>query len=160
MTTLTYLHQIVIPAAFALLPEMASLEAEAMLLAIALQESKAAHRMQVNGPARGFWQFEIAGVKGVLGHQATRDFLLEALDTLSYRRTTTPLMLQHAVEDNDVLACVFARLNLWWLPEPLPGRENPDEGWRQYLAAWRPGKPHPDTWDAYYARAWEMVDAD
>lgn len=128
-----------------------------MLLAIALQESKAKARVQFNGPARGFWQFEIPGVAGVMRHAATRDHLLFALDTLCYKRTLPPSVLHKSVEDNDVLACVFARLNLWWLPAPLPGSHDQDEGWRQYLNAWNPGKPHPETWPRHYERAWDMV---
>lgn len=131
-----------------------------MLLAICLQESKAKARVQFNGPARGFWQFEIPGVAGVMRHAATKAHLLEALDTLCYKRTVPPTVLHKAIEDNDVLACVFARLNLWWIPAPLPGSQDADEGWRQYVDSWNPGKPHPETWHVHYRHAWSIVDAD
>lgn len=160
MTTLDYLFRRVIPAAADMLPDkMRSPQAAAMLLAIALQESKAKVRVQFNGPARGFWQFETAGVAGVIRHPATRDHLSGALGTLRYKSTLPPALLQRALEDNDVLACVFARLLLWTLPQALPGSTNPDEGWRQYRDAWRPGKPHPATWNAHYAEAWSIVNS-
>lgn len=160
MTTLDYLFRRVIPAASDLLPDkMRSPQAAAMLLAITLQESGAAHRRQVGGPARGFWQFERAGVAGVRQHPATHDHLDAALRTLCYAPTTTTAVLQSAIADNDVLACVFARLLLWTLPDALPGSDDPDEGWRQYLAAWRPGKPHPGPWAERYRTAWGIVNA-
>lgn len=160
MTTLDYLFRRVIPAASDLLPDvMRSPNAAAMLLAIALQESKAKARIQFNGPARGFWQFEIPGVAGVMRHAATKDHLLAALDTLAYKRTLPPALLQKSIEDNDVLACVFARLNLWWIPAPLPGSNEPDAAFQQYLDAWNPGKPHPATWPRNFERAWELVNS-
>lgn len=160
MTTLDYLFRNVIPASSDLLPDvMRSPQAAAMLLAIALQESKAKARVQFNGPARGFWQFEIPGVAGVMRHAATKDHLLLALDTLCYKRTLTPAVLQKAIEDNDVLACVFARLNLWWIPAPLPGSQDHDESWRQYVDAWGPGKPHRATWNKHYDAAWNIVNS-
>jgi hypothetical protein len=158
ITTLDYLFRRVIPAASDLLPEkMRSVESTAMLLAIALQESEAMHRRQLGGPARGFWQFERSGVVGVRQHKATHDHLTNALTTLRYAQTTTTSVLQSTLADNDVLACVFARLLLWTLPATLPNSAESDEGWRQYLEAWRPGKPHPEKWPTNYARAWAIV---
>ena len=44
-----------------------------MLVTIAGQESAWTHRRQINGPARGFWQFERGGgVAGVIAHPASR----------------------------------------------------------------------------------------
>lgn len=157
----------VIPAALFLLPDkMDTLEARAMLLAIGLQESKfKARRQHGNGPARGFWQFEKNGaVRGVLSHKLTRVPLRMALHTLCYpdpatgeERAASIAFLHQAIEHNDVLACVFARLNLWWLPDTLPGEDESGDGWAQYLEAWQPGKPHPATWKAYYKQAWAVV---
>src|SRR5688572_16115039 len=160
MTTLDYLFRRVIPTASDLLPEeMRSPQAAAMLMAIALQESGAAHRRQVGGPARGFWQFEVAGVRGVRLHPWTQSYISPVLLTLSYPPLIQTPVLQEALADNDVLACVFVRLLLWTLPEALPSSDIPAEGWRQYLAAWRPGKPHATTWRAHYDRAWQVVNA-
>ena len=62
----------VIPAALALLPpQMDTQEARAMLIAIALQESRLTYRKQIGGPARGLHQFETGGVRAVLRHAAT-----------------------------------------------------------------------------------------
>src|SRR5688572_12878990 len=61
MTTIDYVHRLVIPAAYDLLPlHMASVEATAMLLAVGWQESDSfrARAQYEGGPARGFWQFE------------------------------------------------------------------------------------------------------
>lgn len=160
MTTIEYLFRRVVPGAADLLPEkMRSPAAAAMLVAIALQESGARHRRQVGGLARGFWQFEPIGVIGVLRHPASSDHARAALEPLCYDRSLTAYEIHRIMEDNDVLACVFARLLLWTLPDALPSSDHADEGWRQYLAAWRPGKPHPKTWAAHYDTAWTMVNA-
>lgn len=172
MTTLAYLRDAVIPAAALLLPElMRSSQATAMLLAIALQESGALHRQQVHGPARGFWQFELNGIISVCLHPATQPHLMPALATLRYpfdvktpeggmdlnALKATVNALHQAVEHNDVLACIFARLNLWWLRDPLPERCHPDDGYRQYLDSWRPGKPKEKTWAANFQTAWDAI---
>lgn len=145
-----------IPASYTLLPiEMASDAATAMLLAIALQESKGEYRRQISGPARGFWQFEWSGVFNTLTHYQTRKPLEKALATLRY--VPDPEVCVRAIEHNDVLAAAFARCLLWSYPEPLPSRDEPDDGWRQYLETWRPGKPHYATWRSHYARAWALT---
>ena len=148
----------ILPAALSLLPEkMDTPEARTMLLAIGLQESRFEHRVQIRGPARGFWQFERGGgVNGVLLHQASRDHARIVCEKLLY--DPAPDVVYDAIADNDVLACCFARLLLWTLPASLP--TTAEEGWRQYLAGWRPGKPHPETWPGLYARARETIEGD
>lgn len=154
----TFLLDHVFPAAFAFLPaSMDTPAARALLLAIALQESHCTHRRQVRGPARGFWQFEKGGgVKGVLKHPATSALAHATMTGLQYPDTSVETAYA-AIEHNDVLACVFARLLLATVPEPLPTRLEPEAAWQQYLAAWRPGKPHRHTWDACYEEAWSLV---
>jgi len=145
----------IIPAAYALLPDqMASPRATAMLLAIGLQESKFRfRRQQPTGPARGVFQFEaMGGVKGVLTHQATKPHIEAVLSTLRYDANV--MRCHQAIEHNDVLACVFARLLLWTLPSPLPFKDQVNLGWEQYLEAWRPGRPHPDQWPDNFHEAW------
>jgi len=66
------LTQIIRPALAELSPPLQGAGAEVMLLAIGLQESRLIHRKQIQGPARGLWQFERAGVQGVLTHPASR----------------------------------------------------------------------------------------
>ena len=158
-----YVQTYIFPAAFVLVPgAMWSPAAEALLLAIGLQESRFTHRHQIGGPARGFWQFERGGgVRGVLTHRASRGHAAVACAALCYRSSLEePFALADlhvALEHNDVLACCFARLLLWTLPDALPARDEPGRAWAQYLEAWAPGKPHADTWDAHYARAWDLV---
>ena len=81
-------------------------------------------------------------------HNATRRHAEQAVKVLSFDWDERELY--EALEFNDALAGVFARLNLWWLPQPLPSDE--DTAWDQYIDAWRPGKPHRGTWaDAWAA---------
>lgn len=155
MTT-EYLRTFVLPAAYELLPaEMESPAATAMLLAIGWQESRFAHRTQIGGPARGFWQFEQrGGVAGVLSHHASREPAGEALRQLSYPEDATPFVIYDALAHNDVLAAAFARLLLWTVPQGLPSAGQSSRGWSQYMAAWRPGRPHRATWASAWSHGW------
>ncbi|HPX56655.1 MAG TPA: hypothetical protein PK425_08970 [Syntrophales bacterium] len=137
-------------------PIMDSREARAMLIAIGLQESRFSYRVQINGPARGFWQFERGGgIRGVLSHSETMQTAIEIC--LRLRITPTEDECYVAITYNDALACAFARLLLWTLPDKLPQQGDPDEGWRQYIEAWRPGRPHRETWDRFFNDAWNIV---
>lgn len=159
MTYRTFAYTI--PAAYTLLPDsMRSVEATAMLLAIGLQESKFTARRQLpQGPARGFWQFERGGgVLGVMTHPSTARAAAKVLDGLRYPSALDDGLVHTAIEHNDVLACCFARLLLWTLPDRLAGRHAPDVAWHQYQRAWRPGKPHVATWPNNYAVAWGIVE--
>jgi hypothetical protein len=60
-----------------------------------------------------------------------------------------------ALERDDMLACAFARLLLYTDSRPLPAIGDADGAWDYYIANWRPGKPHRQTWDALYAQALE-----
>jgi hypothetical protein len=149
-------HIIVAPA-LSLLPEqMDSPEARAMLVAIALQESGLQHRRQFfGGPARGFWQFEPAGIKGVLEHPASQELAEGVCRVMGY--DTDIESVHAAIADNDILAACFARLLLWRFPEPLPAREQAPMGWGQYRALWKPGKPRRAKWPDNWAAAWDEV---
>ena len=140
-----------------LLPErMASAESKALLYAIGLQESRFEHRRQIRGPARGFWQFEQGGgVRGVLTHAATKPHIEAVLTQLGY--DSHVLTSYNAIVDNDILACAFARLNLWWSPHHLPKCGEHQRAWEYYMFTWRPGKPHRHTWDQFYAQGWDVV---
>lgn len=143
-------------AAMSLLPpKMSSPQSKAMLMAIAMQESRFDARRQIGGPARGFWQFERGGVAGVLNHPATGQHIRAVLDQLDYDYLVDTSY--NAIEHNDVLAFCYARLNLWWLPGRLPEKGEVQLGWDQYYNAWRPGKPHRQTWDPFFKQAWEIV---
>lgn len=158
MTPATYVREIVIPAAFRLLPvEMGTPEAAAMLMAVGFQESNFAARQQIGGgAARGFWQFEMGGVLAVISPQSIRIPLNAALESLRYPSgPIIPQTYYDAIRHNDVLACVFARLLLWLHPLPMPAREDVDGAWAIYLRQWRPGRPRPDDWASAWSRAWQ-----
>lgn len=133
---------------------MDSPEARAFLLAIGSQESRWRHRKQIRGSAVSFYQFEKAGVRGVLNHPRSSPHARAVVKVLEYTPTDA---IQAALKDNDPLATVFARLLLWTLPQRLPGPNEPDLAWRQYLDSWAPGKPHHHTWARFYREAWEVV---
>lgn len=151
------LADIITPALLLLPPRMTSDKAIAMLLAIQAQEDLEQHRRQwPEGPARGLWQFERdGGVAGVLRHTLTRDHAMAVCHALGNAGTVASVY--HQLEHADILAACFARLLLWTIPQGLPGRDEPEEGWNQYLKAWRPGKPHKRTWAANFKRSWEVV---
>ena len=140
----------------ALLPKaMDSRGAWAQLYTISQQESRLDHRRQIGGPARGFWQFELGGIIGVLNHAASQPLIRAVLDQLDYGYD--PQESYVAIEHNDVLAFAYARCLLWTHPRPLAGPDDPEEAWEQYIACWRPGKPHRHTWDAFYRQAWDRA---
>lgn len=155
--TISEIRAQAITPALALLPaRMSSPEAEVMLLAIGLQESRLTHRRQIGGPARGLWQFERGGgVAGVLRHAASREHALSVCD--ARRVAPVPEQVYQRLEHDDVLAAAFARLLLYTDPARLPALGEVGASWDLYLRAWRPGKPHRHTWDALYAQALEAV---
>lgn len=129
--------------------------ARVMLLAIAGQESGfMARRQMYRGPARGLWQFERdGGTAGVLRHKASRPYALLLCPMLLF--APDPATCWEAVENNDTLACAFARLLLLTDAKPLPTGHV--AGWEYYLRNWRPGKPHPETWNRHWTAAMEAV---
>lgn len=133
-----------------------SREARVMLLAIGLQESRFAHRRQVRGPARGFWQFELGGgVRGVMTHPTSRARAVQACQAAGIAATYEAAYRQ--LEHDDLLAARFARLLLLTDPKPLPGLGDEQGAWDYYIRNWRPGKPHRHTWGRLYAQALEVV---
>jgi len=117
--------------------------ADILMLAIAGQESRWAHRAQIGGPARGFWQFERGGgVAGVLTHRASADRARGLCSALRIEEDAATVY--EALRWNDTLAVGFARLLLWTDPKVLPATMGP--AWDCYMRTWRPGKPHPETW--------------
>lgn len=159
MSRCGYILTEVAPRAYRLLPPaMASARATCLLLAIGLQESRLAERRQRgNGPARGLWQFELGtrasrgGVWGVFLHWQTRDLLRDVCEARGVE--FAPKAIWGELEHDDVLAFAVARLLLWTVPEPLPAIGEVERAWQQYLGAWRPGRPHPETWQDLYSEA-------
>lgn len=138
-------------------PKMSGCRAMTMLVAIGLQESGFLTRRQYgNGPARGYWQFEAGGgVKGVMTHPNTTSYAAAicAARGVPFERAK----VWSALETDDVLAVVFARLLLWSDPKPLPALTEPDAAWNLYLRTWRPGKPHPEKWPDCHDHAVEAL---
>lgn len=134
--------------------------AECMMLAIALQETGLRYLYQVDGDgrpllklARGFWQFEKGGVRGVLTHPSTA-WLRDMLARHGMPGATVD-QLHLALPASSLLQAWCARANLWWFHDPLPqpAAEGQHEGWMQYLAIWGPGKPRPLEWHGNWAAA-------
>lgn len=137
-------------------------DARRFVLVIALQESGLRHRRQVvaggteNGPASSFWQFEQGGgCKGVLTHHRTAPIMRELCE--AYNVQPTPAGLWEAMRYNDIIAAIAARLLIYTLPAKLP--TSPEPGWAQYMAAWRPGRPHGHTWRDCWETATNTVGA-
>ena len=142
-----------------------------LLLTIGLQESRFTTRRQLiskavdgkktlvpEGPAIGFWQFEQGnkvsrgGVWGVLNHFRIGTQARAFAQALGV--TPDPETVWRAMENNDVLAAGFARLLLLCDPYRVPAIGDVAEAWECYAKrTWRPGKPHRDTWDGFYAQA-------
>jgi hypothetical protein len=152
---LTILNNI-LTASFSLMePRFDAPRARVQLLTTAQQESGLRYRIQQpNGPAHSWWQFEEkGGVQEVMNHAVTGPHLRKIVADLGYawdRRSLYNLMT-----NNDLLAGCMARLLLYIDPRPLP--TTAQEGWNQYLARWRPGKPHRETWDDYWEQASDHV---
>lgn len=145
--------------ALAMMPAAMSRQPEklmTLMLAIGLQESRFKNRRQINGPARGYWQFERGGgVRGVLLHKATSDAAVALCKARGVAANDQAVYAE--LERDDVLAAGFARLLLWTDPRPLPELGDIDAAWDYYIRNWRPGKPHRKTWDALYREAMQCV---
>lgn len=162
MSLLAHITTSALNPALALLPaRMDSLAARVQLLANGLQESRLTQRVQRvagggKGPARGLWQFERqGGVRGVLTHQQTAPLALHVCQARQVSAVTSVVWAE--LETDDVLAAAFARLYLFADAAPLPALGQTDAAWACYLRTWRPGKPHPETWPAFYAQALAFV---
>ena len=154
-----------IDSGLSLLPKkMDTTAARAMLYAIAFQESNFIDRKQILdteepgsirfGPARSFWQFEPVGIRGVLYHHSTKELAAKVAKDLQLNNEA---FIMEAIGWCDALASAYARLNLWKLPDPLPGRWQEDKGWDQYLRAWAPGKPNLAKWPASFKQGWKTA---
>jgi len=132
------LHTLIRPTLAELGEPYASPEAECLLLAIGVQESGFLGRVQTHGPARGFWQFEIEAVRDFVWHG--EEALQLAVSHSGVMLETSVLYTNLAYPQADPAACILARDLLWrGSLSPLPALEDVEEGWFQYLHAWRPG---------------------
>lgn len=144
------------PAMALLPPKMTSDKATVMLLAIGLQESRLTHRKQIGGPAKSFLQFESGGgVKGVMTHSASSAPAQTLCQSLAVPFDRSAIF--QSMEFNDVLAFGLGRLLLYTDPKALPEIGDAQAAWDLYQRVWRPGRPHPETWDELYAVACKVV---
>jgi hypothetical protein len=163
--------------ALLLLPaKMTSPQAEVMLLAIGLQESRFEDRRQLvgspprpTGPGKSFWQAELGGgmVTGLLRYYD--DKVRDLVHGLCAVRGVAPAAraVWDAIEHDDVLAAGLARLLLYTDPAKLPKLADVDGACQLYLRTWRPGAYTNGTpkkrrelrqkWEKYYAQALEVV---
>lgn len=124
-------------------------EVRSMLLSTAGQESLWQFRRQINGPARGFWQFEKGGaLRGVMHHHATQARVQKICASLCIHLDEGSLF--EAIAWNDHLATAMARLLLFTDAAPLPTVGEQETAWQIYLRNWRPGRPRPETWPNRY----------
>jgi len=122
---------------------------ERFLLAIALQENGPTlsaryqgHPAEVAAPAKGWWQFELSGVLGVMNHGASAALAAKLAERCHVARNAPAVY--RAIEGHDILAAGIARLLVLTEREPVP--INGAVGWQQYLRLWRPGKPREKDW--------------
>lgn len=153
MTPATLIELVIGPTFQMLGPKYGGAHAETMLVAIALQESGLRNREQVGGPARGWWQFEVGGVKGVLHHPQSSTKAAEVCKALHY--PVDSVLVQRALSHNDILACAMARLLLWTDKSPLPTTEA--DAWSYYVRNWRPGRPRIERWGGCWEQAVDAV---
>lgn len=132
-------------------PQLDSPKARVMVYATGWQESRFEFRRQVvevvkrgrvelspTGPAKGFWQFERGGgCKGVLQHPSSRYWMVTACQ--HHGVAPNPSGLWDAIQDNDVLAAIAARLLYFTDPKKLPEVSDVEGAWKLYLRTWRPG---------------------
>lgn len=138
--TLSEIRRSAIEPALLLLPaKMCSPQAEVMLLAIGLQESRLVHQRQIKGPARGLWQFEQGGgTAGVLRHPLTANLAHQVCIARGVDPSPAAVQIALAGTD-DVIDAAFARLLLWTDPARLPLERDTEGAWQLYLRTWRPG---------------------
>lgn len=146
-------------ALLALPPSMNKRPARVGMLVIGLQESRFEHRRQLvgnpprpTGPAKSFWQMERGGgCIGLVTHRSSAPHMRAACARHGVEFTSKALW--DAIENNDVLAATAARLLLYTDPRALPAVGDAQGMWDYYIDTWRPGKPHRQTWNGYYAQA-------
>jgi hypothetical protein len=130
-SAIEYVRSAVLPAALSMLPpHMDSIEARAMLLAIGMQESRFKYRRQMRGPALSFWQAEATG--GFRGLSTIRPRRARAWRAQAHGVRRTGSRDFQALEDNDILACIGARLLLWTHPKALP-EGDASAAWHHYI---------------------------
>jgi hypothetical protein len=150
------LAQVIVPAFALLPPAWDSPAARVQLIAESIQETGLRSRQQLQGPAHGLWQAEQGGsIRAVLTNPLTRSYAMG----ICARRGVLPneADVYQAFLVDDILACVFARLDLYADPHPLPALGDKQEAWDCYMRVERPGRPRPWDWPNSYSAALAAV---
>lgn len=162
MTPHTAMHRVVIPG-LRMLDDMGlvpfSNDAAALCYAICGQESGWEHRVQVNGPARSYAQFESIAVRDVMQRATSKDRCRMLCHELNVDFDAQ--VIHTAMVQNDLLMLGMTRLNLWnqrgALPSPTLASQ--DAAWNYYVNTWKPGKPHPNRWGAHWQTGIRLLGA-
>ena len=95
--------------------------------------------------ARGIFQFELIGVKDCVENKYSAQALMEIDPKLYSTIMSDVYYVWKTLAWNGVWAVQLARAKLWSVREPLPriNHDDQDIAYRQYLSAWKPGKPNP-----------------
>lgn len=156
----SFFHRVIQPSLYycfeergLLAPRWDTHSSHVLLLAIALHESGLKHRHQINGPALGWWQFEPSGgIKQILTTSAPARRALEDFGFNPHNFTE----VCSAVEFNDTISTIFARLLLFSDPFPIPAAPaaqiaDPHDpspyakgSFNYYNRTWQPGKPREE----------------
>lgn len=125
-------------------------EREALLVAIAMQESKLRYRRQVpRGPAQSWWQIEPPTAVDCLRRcPPVRELWRELGLGLWLGDGPKDQGRIEGLAESELGACAVAAGILRLHPGALPWIDEPEKAWRYYLAAWRPGKPRIEGWAA------------
>lgn len=128
------------------------------LIAEALQETSLATRQQDGGPAHGLWQGE-NGDESAFALVLRNPSVGSIAQAFCQRRGVAPThdAVYQAVLTDDLLACAFARLDLYCDPRRLPEIGDVEAAWNCYIRVERPGKPRRQDWTKNYADALEAV---
>jgi hypothetical protein len=159
----TVLDDAVVPALAMLPKKMDTDDAKVQLLTTGLQESRLLYPYQrtnipgEKGPARGLCQMErFGGVKGVMTHWASKEY---AREVCLARNTPWDIgQVWAALEFDPILAFAFARLLYYTDANHMPLVTDTHKiAWDSYIFNWRPGKPHPETWNEFRNQALAVV---
>lgn len=145
------LQKIIVPALMGLPQKFQTAEAQLMLLAIGEQESGFRTRQQEWGPAKGFWQFEINGVRAVFGISTITLVLGMLCKNRSVGFHAWDVFCEIPLDD--ILAASIARFLLYSDPKSLPAIGNEEAAWEYYVRNWSPGKPNRERWVNSYGEA-------
>jgi hypothetical protein len=162
-TTPAQLLSDVIEPALALLPVKFDMPEDdaairVQLIAEAAQETSLATRQQDGGPAHGLWQGE-NGDQSAFALVLRHPIVGPIAQAFCQKRGVVPThdAVYQAVLTDDILACGFARLDLYCDPHPLPAIGDAQAAWDVYLRTERPGKSRPQDWQLNYSNAVQAV---